>query len=171
MRNKIVILIFFTLTIINTIIVGLWILDIGRKTVLLTGRYESAVKLDRSLYDNTFLKAAISKLEEEIVKEKDLSRKDGDSLKMTEDVLLLLEQNRINIISYRLEGGEPHIEASKELLYRKADHGGSNQSPQWILQTRRRNVVDLPPPVTHPSPFFIGWPFYGKTNNNKKQIQ
>lgn len=106
MRNKIVVLIFFTLAVVNTIVAGLWISDIGRKTELLAGRYESAVKLDRSLYDNTSLKAAISKLEEEILGVKVLMRKEGESLKMTEDVLRLLEQNRIKVISYRLEGEE-----------------------------------------------------------------
>ncbi|MCK5153880.1 MAG: hypothetical protein KAQ93_05930 [Spirochaetales bacterium] len=104
MKKKIVVLIFFTLAVINTIIAGLWISDIGRKTELLVQRKENAVKLDSSLYDNTSLKLAISKLEEEIFIEKSLKRKEGDTLKMTEDVLRLLEQNRIKVISYRLEG-------------------------------------------------------------------
>ena len=117
MKKKIVILIFFTLSVVNTIIAGLWISGIGRKTELLAWRYESAVKLDSSLYDNTSLKVAISKLEEEISVEKALKRKEGEynTLKMAEDVLRLLEQNRIKVISYRLEGEETNKEASEEL--------------------------------------------------------
>ena len=108
MKKKIVILIFFILAVINTIIAGLWISGIGRKAELLALRCESAVKLDSSLYDNTSLKVAISKLEEEISVEKALKRKEGEynTLKMTENVLRLLEQNRIKVISYRLEGEE-----------------------------------------------------------------
>jgi len=109
-KKKIVVLIFFTLSVINTIIAGLWILGLGRKTELLVQRYESAVKLDSSLYYNNSLKLAISKLEEEISLEKVLKRKEGESLKMTEDVLHLLEQNRIKVISYRLEGEEANEE-------------------------------------------------------------
>ncbi len=115
MKKKIVIFIFFTLLVLNTIIAGFWISDIGRKTELLSGRYESAVKLDSSLYDNTSLMAAISKLKEEISIEKALNRTEGDSLKMTEDVLCLIEQNRIKVISYRLEGEETNKENREEL--------------------------------------------------------
>jgi len=114
-KKKIVLLIFFTLSVINTIIAGLCISGLGRKTELLVQRYESAVKLDSSLYDNTSLKLAISKLEEEISIEKVLKRKEGESLKMTEDVLRLLDKNRIKVISYRLEGEEANKEISEEL--------------------------------------------------------
>ena len=108
MKNKMVILIIFTLAVINTIAAGFWISDIGRKTELLVQRKENAKKLDSSLYDSTSLKLVISKLEEEVSVEKTLRRKDGeyDTLKMTEDVLRLLEKNRIKVISYRLEGEE-----------------------------------------------------------------
>ncbi len=116
MKKKIIVLIFFTLAVINTIIAGLWISDIGRKTELLAGRYGSAVKLDSSLYDNTSLKLAILKLEEEIYARKALKRKEGEFLKMTEDVLFLLEQNRIRVISYRLEGEETNKEIREELV-------------------------------------------------------
>ena len=115
MKKKIVIPIFFTLAVINTIIAGLWISGIGRKTELLMQRYESAVKLDSSLFDNSSLKLAISKLEEEISIKKALKRKGGEPLEMTEDVLGLLEQNRIKVISYRLEGEELAITAEGEI--------------------------------------------------------
>jgi hypothetical protein len=107
-KKRIVVLIFFTLAVVNTIVAGLWISDIGRKTELLVQRKENAVKLDSSLYDNTSLKLAISKLEEEIFIEKSLKRKEGEynTLKMTEDILRLLDKNRIRVISYRLEGEE-----------------------------------------------------------------
>ncbi|RKX81855.1 MAG: hypothetical protein DRP58_11200, partial [Spirochaetes bacterium] len=65
MKNKIIILVFYTLAVINTIITGLWIWEIGRKTELLVQQCESAMKLDNSLYDNNSLKLAILKLEEE----------------------------------------------------------------------------------------------------------
>ncbi len=108
MKKKIIILIFFTLAVINTIILGFWISRIGRKTELLAGRYESAIKLESSFFESTSLKAAISKLEEEISVRKALMRKEGEynTLKMTEDVLLLLEKNKIKVISYRMEGEE-----------------------------------------------------------------
>ncbi len=108
MKKKVVIIIFFTLAVINTIIAGLWISGIGRKTELLSQRFESAIKLDNSLYDSTSLELAISKLEEEILGVKALKRKEKEynTLKMTEDVLLLLEGNKIKVISYRLEGEE-----------------------------------------------------------------
>lgn len=108
MKNKMVILIIFTLAVINTIAAGFWISGIGRKTELLVQKKESAIDLDSSLYDSTSLKLAISKLEEEISVENAFRRKEGEynTLKMTEDVLLLLEQNRIKVISYRLEGEE-----------------------------------------------------------------
>ncbi len=103
-KNKIIILVFFTLAVITTIITGLWIWEIGRKTELLVRRCESAMKLDNSLYDNNSLKLAILKLEEEITLEKVLKRKEVESLEMTQDVLSILEQNRLKVISYRLEG-------------------------------------------------------------------
>ncbi len=108
MKKKIVILIFFTLVVINTAIAGFWIWDIGRKTELLVQKKESSIKLDSSLFESTSLKLAISKLEEEILGVKALMRKEGEynTLKMTEEVLLLLEQNRIKVVSYRLEGEE-----------------------------------------------------------------
>jgi hypothetical protein len=105
-KKKILIPMFFTLAVVNIIISGLWISGIGRKTELLVNRCESGIKLGSSLYNNTSLMLAISKLEEEISIEKTLKRKEGESLKMTEDVLSLLEQNRIKVISYRLEGEE-----------------------------------------------------------------
>jgi hypothetical protein len=111
-KKKIVIPLFFALAVINTIITGLWISDIRRKMELLNWRYESALNLDSSLYDNTFLKIAISKLEEKIFIEKALKRKEGDAFKMTEDVLRLLEQNRIRVINYHLEGEENREELS-----------------------------------------------------------
>ena len=106
MKKRIVILIFFTLTIINTIVSGLWISDIGRKTKLLIQRKENAMELESSLYSRTSLKVAISTLEEEISVENALKRKERESLKMTEDVLSLFDQNRIKVISYRLEDEE-----------------------------------------------------------------
>ena len=107
-KKKMIILIFFTLALINTIVAGFWILGIERKKELLMQKKENSLKLDSSLYDSTSLKMAISKLEEELSGEKDFNGKDGEynTLKMTEDVLLLLEQNRIKVISYRLEGEE-----------------------------------------------------------------
>lgn len=108
MKKKIIVLIFFTLAVINAAVAGFWIWNIGWKTELLARQYESAIKLDNSLYDNTSLNQIISKLEEEVSAVKALKRKDNEynTLKMTEDVLLLLEQNRIKVISYRLEGEE-----------------------------------------------------------------
>ena len=108
MKNKMVILIIFTLAVINTIAAGFWISGIGRKTELLVQRKESAIKLESFLYDRTSLKLAISKLKEEVSAQKVIIRKDGEynTLKMTEDVLRLFEQNRIKVISYRLEGEE-----------------------------------------------------------------
>ena len=106
MKKKIIILIFFTLAVINTIIAGFWISGIGRKTELLAGRYDNAIKLDSSLYDSTSLKLAILNLEEEVSTAGALKRKDEEynTLKMTEEVLLLFEKNGIRVISYRLEG-------------------------------------------------------------------
>lgn len=106
MITKIVNSIFFTLAVINTIITVFWILGIKQKTELLRQRCESALKLDSSLYDNSSLKQAISKLEEEISVEKALKRTEGETLKMTEDVLRLLEINRIKVSTYHLEGEE-----------------------------------------------------------------
>ena len=114
-KNKIIILVFFTLAVINTIITGLWISEIGRKIELLVQQCESAMKLDNSLYDNNSFKLAISKLDEEISLEKVLKRKEVESLKMTQDVLSILEQNRIKVISYRLEGEEANKETREEL--------------------------------------------------------
>jgi hypothetical protein len=107
-KKKIIIIIFFTLAIINTIIAGFWILGIGRKTDLLSQRIENAIKLDSSLYDSTSLKLAILSLEEEVSKAGALKRKgeEYNPLKMTEEVLLLFEKNGIRVISYRLEGEE-----------------------------------------------------------------
>ena len=106
MKNKIIILIFFTLAVINTIVSGFRISGIGRKTELLVQKKESAKKLDSSLFDSTSFKLAISKLEEEISARKAPVRKEGETLKMIEDVLLLLKQNKIKVISYHLEGEE-----------------------------------------------------------------
>lgn len=108
MKKKIVILIFFTLAVINTAVAGFRIWDIGRKTELLARRFGNAQKLDSSLFEGRSLKITISKLEEDVSDVKALKRKDDEynALKMTEDVLLLLEQNRIKVISYRLEGEE-----------------------------------------------------------------
>ncbi len=103
MKKKIIILIFFTLAGINTIVTGFWISDIGSKTKHLVQRNEKAIKIYRSLYYYTSLNMAISELEEEISKEKTLRQEKGESFKMTEDILGLLEKNRIKVISYRME--------------------------------------------------------------------
>lgn len=113
--KKIIILIFFILAVVNTIIAGFWILRIEQKKELLVERSESAVKLNSSLYDNTSLYLAISKLEEEILVEKALKRKEVEPLKMTEDILHFLEQNSIKVISYRLEGEGNNKESREEL--------------------------------------------------------
>ncbi len=126
MKKKIVVLIFFTLSVINTIIAGLWISGIGGKIELLVQKKESAMKLNRSLYDNTSFKLANSKLEEEISIEKALKRKEGEALKMTEEVLRLLKQNRIKMISYRLEGEELTITT-------EGDIGSGNQDYICII--------------------------------------
>lgn len=69
---------------------------------------ESVMKLDSSLYNSNSLNIVISKLKEEVSARKTLLREDEeyDTLKMTEDVLLFLEKNRIKVINYRLEGEE-----------------------------------------------------------------
>ena len=106
MKKKIIILIFFTLAVINTIVSGLGILGIRQKTKLLVHRRESAIKLDRSLYDTTSLKVVVLKLEEEIFIKNSFKRQGWNTLKMTEDVLGLFKKNRIKVINYRLEGEE-----------------------------------------------------------------
>jgi len=117
-KKKIVILIFFTLAIINVTAAGFWIWDIGRKTEQLAIRYENAEKMEKSLYENRSLKVTISKLEEELsaVKVPDRKNDKNLSLKMTKDVLLLFEQNRIKVISYRLEGEKNKKETREELV-------------------------------------------------------
>lgn len=116
MKKKIVILIFITLAFINSAAAGFWIWDIGRKTELLSRRYESAVKLERSFFEGTSLELVISKLKEENFARKALLRKDDDPLKMTLDILHLLEKNKIKVISYRLEGEETNKETREELV-------------------------------------------------------
>jgi len=105
-KKKIIILICFTLAVINTVAAGLWIFGIRQKTKLLVPLCASAIKLDISLYDTTSLEVAVLKLEEENFIKKALKRKRWDTFKMTEDVLDLLKKNRIKVINYRLEGEE-----------------------------------------------------------------
>ncbi len=108
MKKKIIVFIFITLAVINTFSAGFWIWDIGQKMELLEQKKENALELDSSIYNNTSLKLVISKLEEEVSVEKAFIREDREfnTLKMTEEVLLLLKENRIKVISYRLEGEE-----------------------------------------------------------------
>ena len=114
MKKKIIILTFFILTLINTIVAVFWMSDIERKTELLVQKREDTQKFEGVLYDSSSLVAAISRLEEEIADKNALYgivNGKYNPLKMTEGVLLLLEKNRIKIINYRLEG-----EDSKEEL-------------------------------------------------------
>ena len=108
MKKRIIILIFFVLAVINTITAGFWIFGIERKTELLIEKKENMEELKDSRYDISSLNLAISKLKGEIDDKKILYKMDRESnpLRMTEDVLLLLEKNRIKVINYRLEGEE-----------------------------------------------------------------
>ena len=106
MRKKIVILIFLNLAIINAAIAGLWISGIGRKTEILTMGLDNTKKVDSHLFDSSSLNITILKLKKRLSAIKAIKRKDYDynTLEMTEEVLLLLEKNKIKVISYRLEG-------------------------------------------------------------------
>ncbi len=106
-KNKVV-LILFTLTVINIITEGFWISGIKEKMELLVEKKENILKLENSLYNSASLDAVVLKLEGELSARQSSggSCRDQNTLKMTEEVLLLLEQNGIRVISYRLEGEE-----------------------------------------------------------------
>lgn len=109
MKNKKYILILFTLTLINTIIAGFWILDIKEKTELFVQKKENIQDMEMDLYERLSLDTAISELSREIAGKEALYRSvsaEYNSLEMTEDVLFVFSTNRIKIISYRLEGEE-----------------------------------------------------------------
>ncbi len=126
-KKKVLTLIFLILSVINTIIAGFWISGIGRKTELLARQYGSAVTLDSSLYDNTSLNLAISKLKKDILIDKAINRRNDEynSLKMTKEIMDLFEQNRVKVISYRLEGTAATKGGSEELYISAEGKPGS----------------------------------------------
>ncbi len=113
MKKQRYIVIFFSLTLINTVGAGFWILNLEQKTEILAQRIESTKNLEKSLYDSFSLEEVISKLNGEIADRKISYRsidEEYDSLKMTEDVLLVFQKNRMKIIYYKLEGKEKREE-------------------------------------------------------------
>ena len=108
MKKKIVILVLLTLTVLNTIVSGFRIFDSKDKFEDLIVKKENAQNLEETLYDISSLDRAISELENERANRRAFHEADKDysTLKMTEEVLLLLEKNRIRVSNYRLEGEE-----------------------------------------------------------------
>ena len=106
MKKRIVILIFFTLAVINTVITVLLIWNIEQRTDILIEKKMIAENLDSSLFDNNSFNRIILKLKEELAALKINKQNGRETLKMTKDVLHLFEQNRIKVISYRMEGEE-----------------------------------------------------------------